>query len=110
MGGFAGHMVSVAIHGLRLDSMDAAGGHTDASRRGCLPTNLCFYRSRPAQIWPSTAPCKVLKCMGTLAGTPRVDPALLYSASSQILFTGCNSLDTQVFISDIYLLSLDPIP
>ena len=108
MGGFAGHMVSVAIHGLRLDSMDTAGGtQMRVGVAACQPTCVS---TKAGQIWPSTAPCKVLKCMRTRAGTPRVDPALLYSASSQILFTGCNSLDTQVFISDIYLLSLDPIP
>ena len=45
-------------------------GDRDASWRGCLPTNLYFYKSRPGQIWPSTLPCKVLKLMRTLAGTP----------------------------------------
>ena len=45
-------------------------GDRDASRRGCLPTNLYLYKSRPGEIRPSTPPCKVLKLMRTLAGTP----------------------------------------
>ena len=53
MGGVAGHMVSVAIHGLCLDSMEAAGGTgmrvgVAACQPTCISTKAGQVRSGQA--------------------------------------------------------------